>query len=195
MGLSLTDVYDTLEMELAPFYVNQFTYGGRVKRVYIQADAPYRMGLDAFQHLYTPSLFTSGAARARPRASRHRTARPHRTASRRPSIPSPANTSISPYNMVPLSSVVKAKWSVGPTVLPRYNGYSAIEIVGNSAAGLFDRPGDAMCCRTSSTSQLPAGFAADWTGQSYPGIAGGHLGDAAADAVDRGRVPVPRRAV
>ncbi|MFP3589906.1 efflux RND transporter permease subunit, partial [Paraburkholderia sp. SIMBA_055] len=41
MGLSLTDVYQTLEMELAPFYIDQFTYGGRVKRVYIQADAPF----------------------------------------------------------------------------------------------------------------------------------------------------------
>ncbi len=63
MGLSLSDVYSTLQTELAPFYINQFTYGGRVKRVYIQADAPYRMGLDAFQHLYTPSLFTNSAER------------------------------------------------------------------------------------------------------------------------------------
>jgi multidrug efflux pump len=30
-------------------------YGGRVKRVYVQADAPYRMGPDALQHIYTPS--------------------------------------------------------------------------------------------------------------------------------------------
>ena len=64
MGLSLTDVYTRIQMELAPFYVNQFTYGGRVKRVYIQADAPYRMGLDALQHLYTPSLFTNSTSTA-----------------------------------------------------------------------------------------------------------------------------------
>jgi multidrug efflux pump len=62
MGLSLTDVYNALQMELAPFYIDQFTYGGRVKRVYMQADAPYRMGIDAFQHIYTPSLFTNSAA-------------------------------------------------------------------------------------------------------------------------------------
>ena len=48
MGLSLTDVYNAIQMELAPYYVNQFTYAGRVKRVYLQADAPYRMGIDAF---------------------------------------------------------------------------------------------------------------------------------------------------
>ena len=38
-----------------PYYINQFTYAGRIKRVYIQADAPYRMGTDAFQHLFTPT--------------------------------------------------------------------------------------------------------------------------------------------
>ena len=60
MGLSLSDVYATIQTQLAPFYIDQFTYGGRVKRVYIQADAPYRMGLDAFQHLYTPTRVTNG---------------------------------------------------------------------------------------------------------------------------------------
>jgi multidrug efflux pump len=55
MGLSLTDVYHTIQMDLAPVYVNEFTYGGRVKRVFLQADAPYRMGLDALEHMYTPS--------------------------------------------------------------------------------------------------------------------------------------------
>ena len=29
---------------LAPVYVNDFFYDGRIKRVYMQADAPYRMG-------------------------------------------------------------------------------------------------------------------------------------------------------
>jgi multidrug efflux pump len=58
MGLSLPDVYNTIQMDLAPVYVNQFTYGGRMKRVFLQADAPYRMGLEALQHMYTPSGVT-----------------------------------------------------------------------------------------------------------------------------------------
>ena len=49
--------------------------------------------------------------------------------------PSVSNGAISPYNMVPLSSVVKANWGIGAAALPRYNGYSAVEIVGNSAPG------------------------------------------------------------
>ena len=40
---------------LAPVYVNDFSYGGRVKRVIMQADAPYRMGPEALQHMFTPS--------------------------------------------------------------------------------------------------------------------------------------------
>ena len=172
MGLSLTDVYDTLQMELAPFYVNQFTYGGRVKRVYIQADAPYRMGLDALQHLYTPSLFTnSGSTSTAPGQSSSKSASALNGFAT-PVDPSPANTSISPYNMVPLSSVVNARWSFGPTVLPRYNGYSAIEVVGNSAAGYST--GQAIdVLQNIVDHQLPVGFAADWTGQSFQELLSG----------------------
>ena len=172
MGLSLTDVYDTLQMELAPFYVNQFTYGGRVKRVYIQADAPYRMGLDALQHLYTPSLFTnSGSTSTAPGQSSSNSASASNGFAT-PVDPSPANTSISPYNMVPLSSVVNARWSFGPTVLPRYNGYSAIEVVGNSAAGYST--GQAIdVLQNIVDHQLPVGFAADWTGQSFQELLSG----------------------
>jgi multidrug efflux pump len=172
MGLSLTDVYDTLQMELAPFYIDQFTYGGRVKRVYIQADAPYRMGIDALQHLYTPSLFTNSASTstAVSQSSSNRTIASNGFAT--PVDPSPANTSISPYNMVPLSSVVNAKWSFGPTVLPRYNGYSAIEIVGNSAPGYST--GQAIdVLQHIVDHQLPNGYAADWTGQSFQELLSG----------------------
>ncbi|NMM00824.1 efflux RND transporter permease subunit [Paraburkholderia sp. RP-4-7] len=172
MGLSLTDVYDTLEMELAPFYVNQFTYGGRVKRVYIQADAPYRMGLDALQHLYTPSLFTTGSGTSTAASQLSSNSATVSNGFATPADPSPANTSISPYNMVPLSSVVNAKWSFGPTVLPRYNGYSAIEVVGNSAAGYST--GQAIdVLQNIVDHQLPVGFAADWTGQSFQELLSG----------------------
>ncbi|MDR5882412.1 efflux RND transporter permease subunit [Caballeronia sp. LZ032] len=164
MGLSLTDVYQTLGMELAPSYVNQFTYGGRVKRVYLQADAPYRMGLDAFQHLFTPGTFAANStSNGTGAASRGFTT---------PVDPSPANTSIAPYNMVPLASVVAARWAYGPTELPRYNGYSAIEIVGNSAPGYST--GQAMNTLDHIVDHgLPHGFAANWTGQSYQELLSG----------------------
>ncbi|MDR5880416.1 efflux RND transporter permease subunit [Caballeronia sp. LZ032] len=168
MGLSLSDVYQTLEMELAPFYINQFTYGGRVKRVYVQADAPFRMSLDALQHLYTPSVFTSTASASKSGTVTTVASNGFVT----PVDPSPANTSIAPYNMVPLASVVNAKWAFGPTVLPRYNGFSAIEIVGNSGPGYST--GQAIDTLDDIVNhQLPRGFAADWTGQSYQELLSG----------------------
>ncbi|HXZ07921.1 MAG TPA: efflux RND transporter permease subunit, partial [Paraburkholderia sp.] len=168
MGLSLTDVYDTIEMQLAPFYVNQFTYAGRVKKVFIQADAPYRMSLDAFQHLYTPAGIADAASGT---ASTTRTATT--TSGYLTQVdPSVANSSISPYNMVPLSSVVNTHWDYGPTVLPRYNGYSAVEIVGTSAAGFST--GQAMQTLQGIVNEkLPQGFDADWTGQSYQEVLAG----------------------
>ncbi|OAJ59214.1 aminoglycoside/multidrug transporter permease [Paraburkholderia ginsengiterrae] len=168
MGLSLTDVYQTIGAELAPFYVNQFTYGGRVKKVFLQADAPYRMGLDAFQHLYTPSGITNTASGTASTAGTVTNTSGYLTQV----DPSVANTSISPYNMVPLSSVVTTNWYNGPTVLPRYNGYSAVEVVGNSAPGYST--GQAMQTLQGIVNQkLPHGFDADWTGQSYQEILSG----------------------
>jgi multidrug efflux pump len=169
MGLSLTDVYNSIQMELAPFYVNQFTYGGRVKRVYLQADAPYRMGVDAFQHIYTPSGITSASTGATSTATSTTNTSGYLTNVN----PSATDTSLSPYNMVPLSSVVKSHWDVGPVALPRYNGYSAIEIVGNPAPGYST--GQAMdAVQKIINTQLPSGFAADWTGQSYQEIIAGN---------------------
>jgi multidrug efflux pump len=55
MGLSVSDVYTALGLMLAPQYVNDFNYAGRVKRVMMQADAKYRMGQEDLQHFYTPS--------------------------------------------------------------------------------------------------------------------------------------------
>ena len=90
-----------------------------------------------------------------------------------PVNPTVSNTSISPYNMVPLSSVVKANWGVGPQALPRYNGYAAVEIVGNAASGYST--GQAMqALRNIIDKSLPGGFAADWTGQSYQEILAGN---------------------
>tara|TARA_R110001592_G_C13177827_1_gene750496 strand:- start:193 stop:3309 length:3117 start_codon:yes stop_codon:yes gene_type:complete len=43
MGLSLDDVNQTFTTAWASNYVNDFVDNGRVKRVYVQADAPYRM--------------------------------------------------------------------------------------------------------------------------------------------------------
>ncbi len=168
MGLSLSDVYQAIQLQLAPNYIDQFTYGGRVKRVYVQADAPFRRSTDAFQHMYTPSGISSAATGAAGRRQGSNT-----SGYVTPVNPAVGNTSISPYNMVPLSSVVKANWGVGPQALPRYNGYAAVEIVGNAASGYST--GQAMqALQNIIDKSLPGGFAADWTGQSYQEILAGN---------------------
>jgi multidrug efflux pump len=75
--------------------------------------------------------------------------------------------------MVPLSSVVKVDWSVGPQALPRYNGYSSVEIVGNSAPGYSTGQALKVLQHIVDT-ELPHGFASDWTGQSYQEILAGN---------------------
>jgi multidrug efflux pump len=55
LGLSATDVYTNIQLMLAPVYANDFIYQGRVLRVLVQADAPYRMGPDALAHFYMPN--------------------------------------------------------------------------------------------------------------------------------------------
>jgi multidrug efflux pump len=157
MGLSLTDVYATISSELAPFYIDQMAYAGRIKRVYIQNDAKYRSGLASLRHLYTPVAGAAGTATA---------------SSIAPIDPSVANPSISPYNMVPLSSVIKADWDFGPSLLQRYNGYPAMEIVGNPASGFTTGQSMNELQKIVDT-ELPPGFGTDWTGQSYQEVLAG----------------------
>jgi multidrug efflux pump len=140
MGLSVGDIYNAIGLMLAPVYVNDFTYGGRVKRVIMQADAPYRMGPDALQHIFTPG-------------------------------PTPAGSSTP--QMIPLSNVVHTRWDVSSPSLTRYNGYSAVEIVGSPAPG--HASGEAMNeMQKIVNDDLPKGFGFDWTGQSYQEILSGN---------------------
>ena len=54
MGLSVTDIYNGIQLMLAPVYVNDFFYEGRIKRVNMRADAPFRTGAESLSRFYTP---------------------------------------------------------------------------------------------------------------------------------------------
>ena len=62
MGVSVSDVFSTIQVMLAPVYVNDFFYDGRIKRVTMQADAAYRMGPESLSHLYIPSTLASNGS-------------------------------------------------------------------------------------------------------------------------------------
>ncbi|WP_060476511.1 multidrug efflux RND transporter permease subunit [Pseudomonas monteilii] len=66
--------------------------------------------------------------------------------------------------MVPLSAFVQAKWVSGPVQLTRYNGYPAVAISGEPAAGYSS--GEAMAEIERLVAQLPAGTGLEWTGLS-----------------------------
>ncbi len=54
MGLSLTDIYNTIHLMLAPVYANDFNYQGRVLKVLLQADGPYRSRPSDLDRYYLP---------------------------------------------------------------------------------------------------------------------------------------------
>jgi HAE1 family hydrophobic/amphiphilic exporter-1 len=43
LGVPINAIHHTISAAFGSAYVNDFIQGGRVKRVYVQADAPYRM--------------------------------------------------------------------------------------------------------------------------------------------------------
>jgi multidrug efflux pump len=65
---------------------------------------------------------------------------------------------------VPLSAFATTRWITGPMQTIRYNGYPAMRISGDAAPGRST--GEAMDEMERLASQLPAGFAYEWTGQS-----------------------------
>ena len=52
LGVPITSIHNTISAAFGSAYVNDFIQGGRVKRVYVQADAPYRMLPKDLERLY-----------------------------------------------------------------------------------------------------------------------------------------------
>ncbi|WP_440223534.1 multidrug efflux RND transporter permease subunit [Dokdonella sp. MW10] len=146
LGLSVSDVYGTIQSMFAPVYVNDFFYQGRVKRVMLQADAQFRSNPDALRQFYTPSTLASTTQEG-------------------------ATTSSGGQLMIPLSSVVTTEWTSSSPSLARFHGYSAIEIVGNPAPG--NSSGQSMDTMRGLIEKLPEGFGFDWAGMSYQEILSG----------------------
>jgi len=126
LGLSVSDINSTLSIAWGSKYVNDFIDRGRVKTVYVQSDAPYRMQPEHLNLWYVKNTTDQ---------------------------------------MVPFSAFAKGNWSYGSPSLQRYNGSSAVEIVGESATGYSS--GQAMTEMAKLISQLPAGIGFEWTGLSY----------------------------
>jgi len=56
LGVPITAIHNTISAAFGSAYVNDFIQGGRVKRVYLQADAPYRMLPQDLERLYVRNM-------------------------------------------------------------------------------------------------------------------------------------------
>ncbi len=126
LGVSLSDINATLSTAWGSQYVNDFIDRGRIKPVYVQSDADFRMQPEDLEKWQVRN--SSGT-------------------------------------MVPFSAFATGHWKYGSPRLERYNGSSAVEIQGEAAAGVSS--GVAMDEIDNLMSQLPAGYAHEWTGLSY----------------------------
>ena len=170
MGLSVSDVYTAMQLMLAPVYANDFIYGGRVLRVLLQADAPFRMSAQDLSHYYviSPSPGATSGSSSSGGSSGYASSNSSSTASglNAPAVPISVGTAI------PLSNLVKSTWTLAPPALTRYNGFPAVEVTGNNTASYSS--GQAMKEMERITQQyLPRGFGFDWAGQSLQEILSG----------------------
>lgn len=67
--------------------------------------------------------------------------------------------------MVPFGAFASVAWGASPPQLQRYNGYPAMTISGEPSPG--NSTGEAMAEMERLATQLPPGFAFEWTGISY----------------------------
>jgi hydrophobe/amphiphile efflux-1 (HAE1) family protein len=174
LGVSLTDIDQTFSISWASKFINFFLdTDGRLKRVYMQADAPFRMTPDNLNLLYvrgtgTPtSTSTSTTATSASATSTSGLTAGSTSAARSSSVTPISN----PLVMVPFSSFSTGKWDWGSPQLQRYNGVPSMEIQGQSAPGYST--GQAIQAMTQIAQKLPQGFGYEWTGISLQQVQAG----------------------
>ncbi|MFV0454290.1 MAG: efflux RND transporter permease subunit [Pseudomonas sp.] len=126
LGVSLDQINNALSIGWGSSYVNDFIDRGRVKKVYMQGEAPSRMNPEDFDKWFVRN---------------------------------------DQGEMVPFSAFGSGKWIYGAPKLARYNGVSAMEILGEAAPGYST--GDAMAEVERIAQQLPPGVGVSWTGLSF----------------------------
>jgi multidrug efflux pump len=163
LGVTLSDIDQTFSTSWASRFINFFLdTDGRIKRVFVQADAPYRMNPEDLNLLYVRS---SGSSTSSGITSTSTTSTSGTSSSGTSSSSTPTNT------MVPFSSFATGKWTYGSPKLERYNGISSMEIQGQSAPG--SSTGQAILTMQQLAQKLPAGIGYEWTGISLQQVQAG----------------------
>ena len=105
LGLSIADVNDTLGTAFGSTYVNNYVDTGRIQKVYVQADAPYRMMPSDIGRWYVKA-----------------------------SAGSSSSTTNYDTQMVPFSAFATGTWTFGPPQIERFNRTLAMEITAQTGA-------------------------------------------------------------
>jgi HAE1 family hydrophobic/amphiphilic exporter-1 len=126
-GVSLTEIYSSLQTFLGGSYINDFTSFGRQWRVFLQAEPAFRASADDVGKFYVRNA---------------------------------------KGEMVPLSSFVTVRSTVGPEFTVRFNLYRAVEVQGSQAPGYSS--GQALAALEEVAAQtLPPEMGYSWNGLSY----------------------------
>ena len=163
IGISLSDIFQTMEVELGSLYVNNFTFLNRSWQVDVQADAPYRNNVASLQQIYVHS----GSAATNVPTGTNPLATP-------PPGSGTTQTTATGVVMTPLNALLNVNMQLGPPVITHYNLYRNIELQGSSAPGRSS--GEAITAMQQLAQQvLPAGVSYEWTGLQLDQIAAGPL--------------------
>ncbi len=163
IGISLTDIFDTLEVDLASLYVNNFTYLNRSWQVDVQADEPYRNRVSSLQGLYVSS---GSAANNIPTGTNPFATPPPGAAT--------TTTNATGTVMTPLSALVNIQQVMSAPVITHYNLYRNVELNGQNAPG--HGSGEAIEAMDQIAQRvMPAGMTYEWSGLQLDEIAAGSL--------------------
>ncbi|RVG76033.1 efflux RND transporter permease subunit [Sinorhizobium meliloti] len=124
LGVSVSDLFATLQGTLGSYYVNDFNLFGRSWKVTMQAAEADRDAVDDISRLHIRNA--AG-------------------------------------DMVPVASVARVDYIVGPQSIVRYNNYRSITLNGQPAPGVSS--GQALAAMEQvSAATLPPGYSFEWTG-------------------------------
>ena len=124
LGVSVSDLFNTLQGTLGSYYVNDFNLFGRSWKVNLQAAEADRSSVDDISRLHVRNA--SGG-------------------------------------MVPVASVARVEYVIGPQSIVRYNNYRSITLNGQPAPGVSS--GEALAAMEAlSAATLPSGYSYEWTG-------------------------------
>jgi HAE1 family hydrophobic/amphiphilic exporter-1 len=156
LNVPLTDVFQTLQIFTGSQYVNDFTFGNRSYRVYVQADQRFRG---------SPRDITSFYVRSRGGLGNSDTSAT--------GLPMSASTTGAQGSMITLDNLITSEPRVAAAQIPHYNLFRATEINGSPSLGKSS--GEAIReMERIAQAVLPQGFGFEWTGIAKEQIEAGN---------------------